>query len=142
MSLARLGPSGWLLVVRMAGWRLALPLLKRRVALDRLVRLAAAPRSRTRDPAREALICRIGGRLWRSSEGPCLERSLAVYRQLGLAGADPLLLVGMGKEPNGYIGHVWVAVDRVPVLESEDPAAELGVVVTYGADGTRARGPA
>lgn len=137
MSRPRLGAAGWLLVVRMGGWRLALPLLKQRVALDRLVRLVASPRPRPRDPAREELVARIGGRLWRSSEGPCLERSLAVYRQLGLAGARPRLAVGMGREDETLVGHVWVLVDGAPLLEAADPAGAYEVVVTYDEAGSR-----
>ena len=54
----RLNASGWLLVVRMACWRVTLPLLKRALSLDRLVRLVASPRQRRRDPAHEELIVR------------------------------------------------------------------------------------
>jgi hypothetical protein len=135
--MTRLSASGWLLLARMATWRLALPLLKRIVSLDRLVALLAAPRDRTRDPAREELIARIGGRLWRSSAGPCLERSLAVHRQLGLAGARPELHAGMAKENDAFVGHMWVTVDGSPLLEAGDPSTEFGVVVTYDERGHR-----
>jgi hypothetical protein len=137
MSSPGVGADGWLLVVRMACWRLALPLLRRRVALDRLVPFVASPRDRPRDPAREALIARVGGRLWCSSPGPCLERSLAVYRQLGLAGARPRLAVGMGREDEALVGHVWVVVDGGPLLEAADPAGAYEVVVTYDEAGAR-----
>lgn len=137
MRRAPLGPSGWLLVLRMGGWRLALPLLKRRVALDRLVPLVAAPRRRARDPGREALIARVGGRLWRSSEGPCLERSLAVHRQLGLAGAEPRLAIGVAKDGPAVVGHAWVVLDDRPLLEPADPADTYGVAAVFDAHGHR-----
>lgn len=132
-----LGPAGWLLVVRMAFWRATLPLLKRVVSLERLVRLIASPRARLRDAGREQLISRVGARLWRSAPGPCLERSLAVYRALGLAGATPRLAVGVAGEDGAVVGHVWVLVDGAPVLEQSDPAAEFGVVVTFDESGQR-----
>lgn len=137
----RLGPGGWLLVVRMGVWRVALPVLRRRVALERLVRFAAAPRDRPRDPARERLIARVGGRLWRDAPGPCLERSLAVYRQLGLAGASPRVTAGMTNDAGALVGHVWVTLDGVAILEQADPAAEFRALVVFGPDGRRL-GPA
>lgn len=133
----RLGASGWLLAARLAGWRVALPLLKRAVSLERLVRALAAPRARRRDPAREELIARIGARLWRSAPGPCLERSLAIYRQLGLAGAAPQLAIGVAKDQGAVVAHAWVLLDGRALLETEDPAGEYGVAVVFGERGTR-----
>ena len=137
MSRPPLGPAGWLLVARMAGWRLALPLLKRAVSLDRLVRLTASPRGRPRDPRREELVVRIGARLWRSASEPCLERSLAIHRQLGLAGAAPRLALGVGSDAGTVIAHAWVLLDGVALLEQDDPAAEYGVAVVFDERGLR-----
>ena len=81
----------------MAGLRLALPLLKRAVSVERLVRLTASPRGRPRDARREELVVRIGARLWRSAPEPCLERSLAIHRQLGLAGGASPCARGRGE---------------------------------------------
>ena len=123
----------------MACWRVALPLLKHAVSLDRLVRLAASPRQRPRDPVREELIVRIGGRLWRSAYGPCLDRSLAIHRQLGLAGAAPQLAIGVGKDGGEVVAHAWVLLDGVALLESGDPEAEYGVAVVFDEHGRRSR---
>jgi hypothetical protein len=127
----------WLLVARMAGWRLALPLLKRAVSLERLVRLTASPRNHARDPHREELVVQIGGRLWRRSYGPCLERSLAIHRQLGLAGAAPLLALGVGTDAGAVIAHAWVLLDRAALLEQSNPAAKYGIVVVFDERGFR-----
>ncbi len=131
----RLGASEWLLVVRMACWRGALPLLRRAVSLDRLVRVVASPRQCQRDPAREELIARVGARLWRSAPGPCLERSLAIYRQLGLAGTAPQLAIGVAREDGAVIAHAWVVVDGAALLEPADPAGEYGVAVAFDPHG-------
>lgn len=139
MTVPRLGPAGWLLVLRMAGWRLVLPALKRALALDRLVRLTAASRRRRRDPRREQLVVRVGGRLWRSAYGPCLDRSLAIHRQLGLAGAAPQLAIGVGKDGGEVVAHAWVLLDGVALLESGDPEAEYGVAVVFDEHGRRSR---
>lgn len=133
----RLGVAEWLLVVRMAVWRAALPLLRRAVSLDRLVRALASPRACRRDPAREELIVRVGGRLWRSAPGPCLQRSLAIYRQLGLAGAAPQLAIGVAKEDGAVVAHAWVLLDRAALLETADPAEEYGVAVVFDERGGR-----
>lgn len=124
-------------MARMAAWRLALPVLKRALPLDRLVRLGAAPRRRPRDARREQLVARAGGRLWRSAYGPCLERSLAIHRQLGLAGAQPRLAIGVGKDGGKVIAHAWVLLDGVALLETADPADEYGVAVVFDEHGRR-----
>lgn len=139
MSVPRLRPAEWLLVARMAGWRLALPVLKRALALDRLARLAAAPRQRPRNARREQLVVQAGGRLWRSAYGPCLERSIAIHRQLGLGGAQPRLAIGVGKEGNRIVAHAWVLLDGVALLEAGDPAEEYGVAAVFDERGRRER---
>lgn len=133
-----LGAGEWLLVVRMACWRPVLPLLKRAVSLERLARMMASRRDRRRDPVREQLIARIGARLWRHAPGPCLERSLAIYRQLGLAGAAPRLAIGVAKDGGAVVAHAWVLLDGTALLEAEDPAGEYAVAVLFDERGGRA----
>src|SRR3989442_1648000 len=88
------------LVLRMAAWRLALPVLKRRMALPRLVGLmwkGEEPRPRPSD--RQRRIAELTTVVFRSdhrySPGNCLDRSLVAYRYLSQAGADPELRVGL-----------------------------------------------
>ena len=132
-----LGVRGWLLVARMGGWRLALPLLRRALALERLLRLVSSPRHRLRDPAREELATRIAARLWRGAPGPCLERSLALHRQLGLGGAAPRLAIGAAHADDALVAHAWVLLDGRALLEADDPAAEYRVVALFDEHGAR-----
>lgn len=129
--------SGTLLALRMAGWRVALPVLKHRMSLDRLVRLSASPRTRQRDHEREALVIRIGARLWSSASGPCLERSLAIHRQLGLGGAEPSLSIGAARDDRAIVAHAWVTLDGVVVLEPDGGQDDYGVVVRFDSHGRR-----
>ena len=133
----RLGALEWCLVGRMSVWRAGLPLLRRTVSLDRLVRSLAATPGRRRDPAREELIARVGGRLWRSAPGPCLERSLTIYRQLCLAGASPQLAIGVARAEGAVVAHAWVLLDGKALLETADPAEEYGVAVVFDERGSR-----
>jgi Transglutaminase-like superfamily len=134
-SVGRLGPSGWLLVGRMTLWRLALPVLRRTLTTERLVRLVAAPRSHSRDPDRELLVLAVAGRLWRRSHGTCLERSLAAYHALGRIGASPLLVLSATHDPGGIVGHAWVEIDGRAVLEATDPRARYTALIEFDAAG-------
>ncbi len=120
--------------MRLVGWRLALPLLRRTVRTERLVRLMSSPRERRRDAEIERFVTRAASRLWREAPAPCLERSLAVHRQLGLAGADPTLVLGMGRDGERYVGHAWVEVDGATVVDAASRDA-YGTVVRFDGAG-------
>jgi hypothetical protein len=60
-----------------------------------------------------------------------------VHRELGRAGASPRLLLAMKREEAGFVGHAWVEVDGVAVLEAHDPADTYATVVVYDAAGVR-----
>jgi hypothetical protein len=128
-------PAGVLLALRMVVWRLALPVLRRVVRLERLVPLLSAARDAPRDLRRERLAERAVARLWRHSEGPCLERSLALYRVLGRLGADPTLVVAVGRSEAGILGHVWVKADGVARLETSDPTGRWQPIAAFDARG-------
>ena len=130
-----------LLTLRMLPWALAAPVLKRRLPAPRLVRLFAAGRRdrRPRSPSREREIARA---TWWASRvqvrrfpDNCLERSLLTYRYLGLAGAEPHLLMGVGREEGEMIGHAWVTTDGAPVHEFDDPGERYGRLIDFGPDG-------
>lgn len=134
------GPSDVLLLIRMVGWRAALPALKWALPLPRLVRLMAAPRARAdRAPGRERRIAALAHGL----SGPrgvaaldnCLERSLVLYRYLGRAGARPELVVGVGKDAQSVTGHVWVLLDGETLFETPASLSELSPIVSFDADG-------
>lgn len=123
--------------MRVSGWLSVLPVLKRTLALERLVRLMwLSPRSASRDAGREQQTIRIVARLARTSGGNCLERSLVLYRYLARANADPHLVVGMAR-PDEYLGHVWVTVRGQPLLETSETLASYTEVVTFGESGAR-----
>jgi hypothetical protein len=128
--------DAWL-ATRAFSWLCVLPALKRTLPLERLVRLMwLPPRVATRNLEREQRTISVVARLSRSKGGNCLERSLVVYRYLARANADPRLVVGMTR-PDEYLGHVWVAVDRKPLLETTETLRGYKEVMRFGNDGER-----
>ena len=131
-------PADAWLAVRMVGWRLVLPVLKRTLPLPRLARLMWAPASsRARDPGREEQIATLArGLSGRRRDGSrfdnCLERSLVAYRFLSRAGAEPELVVGVTRD-EPVRGHAWVRLDGEPVGDSVDEFEEM---TAFGRDGT------
>jgi hypothetical protein len=134
------------MVVELALWRISLPVLKRLIGVETLVkRMAARAASSPIAPAdRVAVIRQVaagGGRLLVSAN--CLERSLVYYRLLSRAGADPVLVLGVRRDGSSLKGHAWVALDGQPFEVSKD---EYTPVVTFaltaGAQGRAGRLPA
>jgi transglutaminase superfamily protein len=126
------------LLARMLFWRVTLPVAKRFIATEKLVRLLATGWDRERQPKDLSAAVRIARRLWRSAEGPCLERSLALYHELGRLGAHPELVLGLGQGENGVVGHAWIEVDRRKLLEPEEHPTEFSSVARFDAKGARA----
>jgi hypothetical protein len=127
-----------LLAVRMAFWALVLPILKRVVPLQRLVRTMQDGGHGSRDCAYERQIVVLSSLLARRPprfRANCLERSLLAYRFLARANADPRLVVGVRSGENGIMGHAWVTVDGEPIHDS--PASVLGFseVVEFAPEG-------
>jgi transglutaminase superfamily protein len=130
-------PRDTWLAARAFGWLCVLPVLKRTLALERLVRLMwLSPRTASRDSSREQRTTRIIARLSRTSGGNCLERSLVLYRYLARANADPHLVVGMAK-PDEYLGHVWVTVHGQPLLETPESLGSYTEIVSFGHGGAQ-----
>jgi hypothetical protein len=97
----------------------------------------ASPVEQERDPWLESLTARVATRLWRTSSGPCLERSVALYRVLGREGATPTLVCGMGRAGDSLVGHAWVEVDGLPIVDRGDPNGSFAALVRYRANGER-----
>ena len=147
-------PADVWLALRMAGWRLVVPLLKWLVPLPRLARMMwTRSRRAERDPAREQRIVTLaealcgphGGRLLDN----CLERSLVSYRFLSQAGAEPELAFGVARDKSDPVqGHAWVRLDGEPVHDSVaalERFEELGAFGRAGAlsrSGAPSAGPA
>ena len=117
-------PADVWLAARMAGWRLAVPLLKWRLPLPRLARLMwTSSRRAERDRAREQRIVTLAEALCGPHGGRvldnCLERSLVSYRFLSQAGAEPVLAFGVAKDRDDPVrGHAWVRLDGDPVHDT------------------------
>jgi hypothetical protein len=137
-------PADLWLVLRMAVWRLMLPLLKRRMALPGLVRMMwEGERSPAPRPERQVRIAELTTLVFRSDHrdrpGNCLDRSLVAYRYLSAAGADPELRIGLRRGDGLLRGHAWVTVDDRPVEESAEPLEQFAEVVTFHSDGASSR---
>ena len=129
------------LAVRATAWACVLPALKHLLPVAALAALMQRPPSRVyRDVRLEEQVvtfARWGARLvrWRAG-GNCLERGLIAYRYLGVAGASPTLVVGVGKNETGVIGHAWVLVDGQPVSEPLSTLALYTPMLAFAPDGS------
>lgn len=125
-----------LLAVRMLPWAVAVPVLKRRRPIRELVALLDARRERPWDPAREAVVRQAS---WWASRvqlrrfpDNCLERSLVAYRYLGLAGADPRMVLGIGGTRQEVTGHAWVTLDGRAVHDPPEAIERYRQIVEIG----------
>jgi Transglutaminase-like superfamily len=130
------------LELRLWLWAATIRPLKHLLPLPRLVKLAV-PRTRADNPQGRALLERRLAEYLPSRErfpgrppGNCLERSLAAYRLLCAAGADPRLAVGVRPGLSGVDGHVWVVLHGAPFGEAAD-VGSYATVVIFDADGNR-----
>lgn len=128
----------------MAGWSLAVPILKHAMPLPALARLAWSRPRGERRPAREREIAQLA---WWSSRvqrrrfpDNCLERSLVTYRFLARAGARPRLVAGVGRAKGDIVGHVWVTVEDEPVHDAAESLRAYGILVEFGDGGRPVRG--
>src|SRR5205085_10412636 len=98
MRLRLLKPSSIILATRMLTWALLLPFLKRFKPLPEVVRIM-----HKRPPGKIFIkycqqdVITMAGRIYRSAQGRCLEKSLLLYRYLLATGNDPKLAVGFRK---------------------------------------------
>ena len=136
-ALRRLPASDVPLLMRMTGWALLLPLLKRLLPLPALVRFACVPPGRAaRDRDRERHVAALVRRLYGSPlvrDENCLERSLLLYRLLGRLNASPDLVTGVRRDEDGVVGHAWVAVDGEPVGEARESIDGFEVILSFDA---------
>ena len=132
-------PGDIWLAIRMAAWRLVLPVLKWRLPLPRLARLMWAGRARARDEAREEKIVTLAEALCGPHGGQldnCLERSLVSYRFLSQAGAEPELAFGVAKDSADPVrGHAWVRLDGEPVHDSRVALERFEEIGAFGPAG-------
>lgn len=128
------------LAARAVAWAVILPVLKHAIPVRSLASVMhLAPRSGERNLAHEhrvVVFARWAARLtrWRSG-GNCLERGLIAYRYLSAAGAQPTLVVGIGRGETGVMGHAWVLVDGQLVGEPQSSIQPYTPVFAFGPDG-------
>jgi Transglutaminase-like superfamily len=140
-------PTPWLLLARLWFWAAVVRLLKHVVTIVVLVRVVHAPPSAGGSQSglagRLDVLFRRAGRFPRRPPSNCLERSLAAYRLLCRAGAQPELVIGMKRATGGRIeGHTWVVVDGRPLGEDTDALAGFAPVLAFDARGRQTIGPA
>jgi len=126
-------------ILRLLALRLFLPIATRRLPLPRLVRLVARPRTDLRAPEQQ-LAVRVAARLWRESDRPCLQRSLALHSELGRLGADVTLVCGVARDGETRIGHAWVEDRGTALLERGDPRSLHEPLLVFDRYGTLADG--
>ena len=138
-------PADAVLAAKACGWAVVLPVMKHLVPVKSLAAtMRKAPEGTPRDRVREQRIvtfARWAARLtrWRSG-GNCLERGLIAYRYLCEAGAEPMLVVGVGRGEHGVIGHAWVLIDGRPVGESLSALSMYTPVFAFASTGAVVEG--
>jgi hypothetical protein len=140
-------PADSWLAARILCWAAFVRLAKYAIPLRILVQIVSpAPRGGPRDPRRErqiALFADWASRIVRPrASGNCLERSLASYRYLVRAHADPRLVIGFRRDEGGVLGHAWVLVDGQPLSDSPATIAEYQVAMSFDAGGRALVDPA
>ena len=94
----------------------------------------AGPRDRLAERRLAANVLRLS-KLLRIADRDCLQRSLLLYRLLSAAGADPELVVGFREQDGKIIGHAWVLVDDMSIVEPESDLVRFSPVLRFGARG-------
>jgi hypothetical protein len=122
--------------------------LKRLVSLPRLARWAwrcpVPHRDRSTEEAVGRVVVRLRNRFgW--DRGDCLQGSLAMYRVLSRAGANPTLVVGVRRSTSGepdragsprrVTGHAWIEVDGEAVGEQPPETRGFARMASFGRAG-------
>jgi Transglutaminase-like superfamily len=132
-------PADALLFVRMIGWAAALPVLKRRLPLPRLVE-AALPRERPQSIPHPKTVIAFARWVYRipGFQDNCLEKSLLTYRYLPADGGRYRLVLGVrASDADGPPGHAWLTIEGVPVHDSPESLADLVPIVAFDSAGRR-----
>ena len=132
-------PADVVLFARMLGWAAALPVLKRRMPLPKLVE-AAVPGERADSSRRPETVIAFSRWVYRipGFRDNCLEKSLLTYRYLPADGDRYRLVLGVrGSEADGPPGHAWLTIDGVPVHDSPNSLTGLVPILTFDSAGRR-----
>lgn len=132
-------PADVVLFARMLGWAAALPFLKRRMPLPKLVE-TAAPEARANATRRPETVIAFSRWVYRipGFRDNCLEKSLLTYRYLPSSGNPYRLVLGVRSgESDGPPGHAWLTIDGVPVHDTEESLADLVPILAFDSAGRR-----
>jgi hypothetical protein len=130
-------PGDVVLFARMVGWAAALPVLKRRMPLPRLVE-TARPEART--SARPETVIALARWVYRipGFRDNCLEKSLLTYRYLPAGPNEYRLVLGVRRaEAEGPPGHAWLTIDGRPVHDSPETLVDLVPILAFDEEGRR-----
>jgi Transglutaminase-like superfamily len=127
--------DAWL-AIRMFGWRLVLPALKRVLPFDTLARsMRGRPDTRSEREQVVRLASWIYGSRRLTGGDNCLERSLLLYRYLSRTDPDARLVVGFRNSGQTVQGHAWVAVGNRAMAAETDGRGPYEPIVSFGRDG-------
>lgn len=132
-------PADVLLFARMLGWAAALPLLKRRMALPKLVEIAV-PEVRADADRRPETVIAFSRWVYRipGFRDNCLEKSLLTYRYLPADGGRYRLVLGVrASKAEGPPGHAWLTIDGDPVHDTSESLADLVPILAFDSAGRR-----
>jgi hypothetical protein len=129
-------PKFVFLIIPILFWVFTLPLLKRLVPLHLLVKLMLYKTvKRTFFNIEINDLLYIIQRIYYSSEGRCLERSLLLYRYLKFYGKFPELIIGLRKSNSEWTGHAWVEINKEPLAENNNFLNELKPTLKFDSHG-------
>ena len=123
----------------MLGWAAALPVLKRRMPLPKLVE-TAVPEARPEGGRRPETVIAFSRWVYRipGFRDNCLEKSLLTYRYLPDDGGRYRLVLGVRvSEADGPPGHAWLTIDGVPVHDTDESLAGLVPIIAFDSSGRR-----
>jgi hypothetical protein len=123
-------------MVRMVGWRMLLPGLKRVLPLDMLARwMRGRPGPGYGDEQVIRLASWVYGSRPVTGGDNCLERSLLLYRYMSVANPDARLVVGFRTGGRAVEGHAWVAIGDRAMAADTDRGGAFTPTVSFGRDG-------
>jgi Transglutaminase-like superfamily len=115
-----------------------LGLLKHLAPLQWLVKWTWCERRGPRDrPAERRLTANVLrlSKLSRIADRDCLQRSPFLCRLLSAADANPELVVSLRAQEGKIIGHAWVLLDQVSIVEPTSDLVLFSPVLRFGARG-------
>ena len=133
------GPADVVLFARMLGWAAALPVLKRRMPLPKLVE-TAVPAERAGPARRPETVVALSRWVYRipGLRDNCLEKSLLTYRYLPADSGRYRLVLGVRtSEAEGPPGHAWLTIDGTPVHDTPESLADLVPILAFDSAGQR-----